>query len=93
VPGFPTQRLDVSQPVVEGQVVQVEPLFAPIGMRFRKGEGLRVRICGVDEHTFPPVDQAILEVPEVENLNAKGDVMIHCGVENEGGSYIVLPVA
>ena len=95
LPRFPVQRMEEFHPVTEGEIVEVKPPMTPIGMKFRAGERLRVKICGFDRSTFPPVDQATLEVDEgeIENPNRSGGVVtVHCGLDYGLASYIIVPV-
>jgi predicted acyl esterase len=90
--GIPVQRLDISSPVEEEEIVELNPGFTPIGMHFSKGEKLKFRITGIDSHAFPPVDQAVLEVTDCPNLNDTGSVTIHCGRKDGIQSHISLPI-
>lgn len=91
-PGFPIQRLDVSHPVEQGQVVTAVPPMTPIGMVFYKGEKLKLRIGGQDSVQIPALDKLGPAPPNIPNINEKAQVTIHGGQPNGSGSYIVLPV-
>lgn len=80
------------QPLKEGEIVQIQVGLTPIGMRFAAGEKLQVRIPGVDRSVFPPVDQATLEVEDVENINEVVTVVLHSGLTDALSSYIILPM-
>ena len=92
VPGFPVSRLEEYHPVNEGEIVAVQPMLTPIGMTFRKGEKLRLRVGGTDRSVFPPVDQATLTVLDLPHINARGQVSIHSGLAGTLNSWIELPV-
>lgn len=92
VPGFPVSRLEEYHPVSEGEVVAVQPMLAPIGMTFRKGEKLRLRVGGTDRSVFPPIAQATLTVQNLSDINSHGQVYIHTGLAGTLQSWIELPV-
>jgi hypothetical protein len=66
--------------LVEGEVVEVRPCVAPMGMRFKKGERLRVRVRGRDDRAFPGLDGALeLSAEDKRELIDDGDVKVHFG--------------
>jgi predicted acyl esterase len=91
VPGFPVHSMKEYLPVAEGEIVQVQPCLTPIGIKFCAGEKLRVRISGVGKTVLPPVDQAISEVESVEDINDSVTVVLHSGLADMAGSFIILP--
>lgn len=94
VPGLPIMDMTrEAEALQEGQVMVVNPPVVPIGMRFWRGESVRVRISAVDERALPPMDRATLTVEGIEELNKTGSVTVHCGGKNfESSSWVKLPV-
>lgn len=96
--GGQTWRPDTYRPVAEGEVVCLEPRMTPIGMRFKAGEKLSVRIGGVDRTVYPHVPMSTLAVQETpymtKAVNEKVNFTIHCGRSGQGDeiSRVVLPV-
>ena len=76
----------------EGEIVEVTRVCMPISMKFPQGKKLRVKGCGIDLNTYPPIDQATLEVGGVENVNEQGVATLHCGRKDNSDSCILLPV-
>lgn len=80
------------RPVKEGESRVVSVGMTPTGMIFRKGEKLRVKISGVDETVYPPIDQATLDVRGLKDVDLGVSVELHCGLRDVGkGSYFTLP--
>ena len=77
--------------VPEDEVLVVRPPIVPIGMRFWKGEKVRVRISAVDERALPPMDRATLTVEGIEEMNKTGKVTVVCGgVDSARSSWVKL---
>lgn len=77
--------------VEEGQVLEVRPCMMPIGMRFGRGERLRVRITGTDERVFQGLDGALTLCEgelkeEEESKEGEGGMRVHFG--GERGSWV-----
>lgn len=82
--------MDEYHPLSAGEVVQVKPTMTPIGMSFAEGESLRVRLIGIDQGVYPPVDQSTLTVEGLEQVNDRGSIVLHSHAEGDLESYIVL---
>lgn len=93
VPGAPIASMDQMTRIEEGKTIMVEASVTPIGMAFREGEKLRMRIGGRDDKVFPPVDQATLDVDGLRDVNENAIVQLDCGMEDKSwGSYIIVPL-
>lgn len=68
---------------------QVQPRLTPIGMMFKEGERLQVRIGGPDRTVYPHVPLSTLKVPHspimTQAVNEKVKITIH-------GGKVMLPV-
>lgn len=96
--GGQTWRPDTYRPVAEGEAVLLEPRLTPIGMRFKAGEKLRVRIGGTDRTVYPHVPLSTLVVQGTpymtKAINKEVKFTVHCGRDGQGNvaSHVVLPV-
>jgi predicted acyl esterase len=88
--GIHTARLDVYEPVGDGQLVTLCPGFNPIGMVFDKGEKLRLRVSGTNPIAFPAIPGKFT-IDNVPELNKTGSFAVHTGKTEESGSHVVLP--
>lgn len=91
IPGLHVQRYDVSNPITEGELVDVVPLIDPIGMRFSKGEQMRIRMGGQDPVAYPPTDVSPIPPPDVPNTNANVHVTLYGGQCDGSSSYVIFP--
>jgi hypothetical protein len=88
--GIHTARLDISEPLLDRQLVTLRPGFNPIGMVFSGGQKLRLRVSGTNPIVFPnlPVNFTVDNVPKFIKT---GTFSVHAGKTKESESYIVLP--
>lgn len=82
--------------VEQGEILRVRPCVMPMGMRFWRGERLRVRVRGGDERVFQGLDGA-LTVGEGDweeggegmgGEEGKGEVRVWFGGERGRGSWV-----
>jgi len=81
---FPVHSHREEKKIKEGDIVSCEIPLWPTGMRWRKGEILKLTICG-----FNPIPFHLSQVPPLKTLN-KGLHVIHTGGEFQ--SFIYLPI-
>lgn len=92
VPGMPVHRVPGNEPsfVQEGEIYEVQPCIAPMGMHFSKGEKLRIEIKGTDGRVFQGLDGALtLDKSALQMLRGEkneGEVKLHFGGHN--GSWL-----